>query len=108
MAKLTLSPNRILDLKTPIGHHIFQHSILVYPNPAGGYKVGDADGTLEYRSLVNALFAADGLRGEKHNRDSKGRKASVLYSRDGSAPYYLLDSQPSDIEVIEAIEGGAL
>ena len=108
MAKLTLSPNRILDTNTRIGAHLFAHSILVYPSPGGGYKVGDTEGTLEYRSLVNALFAADGLRGEKQNRDGKGRKASVIYSRTGSAPYYLLDGQPSDIEVIEAIEGGAL
>ena len=102
------STRRILALTTADGHRIFQHSILVYPNPAGGYKVGDAEGTLEYRSLVSALFAADGLREEAVNRDSKGRKASVIYSRNGSAPYYLLDGKPSDIDIIEAIEGGAL
>ena len=102
------STRRILALTTQDGHRIFQHSILVYPNPAGGYKVGDAEGTLEYRNLCHALFTADGLRGEKQNRDGKGRKASVIYSRTGSAPYYLLDGQPSDIDIIEAIEGGAL
>jgi len=113
VAKLTLSPNRILDTNTRIGAHLFAHSVLVYPSPRAvtGKRciaVGDTEGTLYFDNLCHALFAADGLRGEKQNRDGKGRKASVIYSRNGSAPYYLLDGKPSDIEVIEAIEGGAL
>jgi hypothetical protein len=111
-----LSTNRKLDTSTAKGRETFQHSVMIYPADAvprsiaggEGYIVGDSEGTLHYRNLMHALADAHHVAGLEANRTPTGRKAAILYSRDGKAPYYLLDGQPSDADTVAAIERGEL